>query len=89
MSWTDSIIKQLIETLHDQDLPYTETLAILSTLSGRMPQKLEESVRTVIAKAKSVGHEFPAVRIKKIVEHYVSDHVLPADRTRLRHKLEL
>jgi acetyl-CoA carboxylase/biotin carboxylase 1 len=54
-----------------------------------MPQKLEEDIRVAInlAKAKSDVQEFPAVRIKKVLEHYVQDHVLPADRTVFRTSL--
>jgi acetyl-CoA carboxylase/biotin carboxylase 1 len=82
-------LKDLIEVLHDHDLPYTETVAILSTLSGRMPQRLEEAVRAAIdaAKTKGVGHEFPAVRVKKVVQHYISDNVLPADTAMFKTQL--
>jgi acetyl-CoA carboxylase/biotin carboxylase 1 len=82
-------LKELIEVLHDHTLPYSETTAILSTLSGRMPQKLEDDIRiaTDAAKAKGDSHEFPAVRIKKVVEHYALDHVLPADRTMFKSQL--
>ncbi|KAG1864845.1 acetyl-CoA carboxylase [Suillus subluteus] len=67
-----STFKDLIEVLHDPELPYSEVNAILSALSGRMPAKLEEGIRSAIetAKSKSDAHEFPAVRIKKVLEHY-------------------
>jgi acetyl-CoA carboxylase / biotin carboxylase 1 len=63
-------LKELIQVLHESDLPYSELHAILSTLSGRMPVKLEDSIRATldVAKAKDDGHDFPAVRIK-VVEH--------------------
>jgi acetyl-CoA carboxylase/biotin carboxylase 1 len=81
-----STLKDLIDVLHEPELPYSEVTAILSSLSGRMPAKLEESIRAAIdsAKAKGEGHEFPAVRIKKVAEHYLQDNVLPQDRTMLR-----
>jgi acetyl-CoA carboxylase/biotin carboxylase 1 len=85
-----SILKDLIEVLHDPELPYSEVSAILSSLSGRMPSKLEDGIRAAIdiAKAKNDGHnEFPAVRIKKVLEHYVQDHVLPQDRPMFRAQL--
>ena len=83
-------LKELIELLHEPELPYAEVHAILSTLSGRLPTKLEESIRSAldIGKAKGEGHEFPAVRIKKVVEHYIQDHVLPQDRTLFRMQLQ-
>ncbi|KAG0694582.1 acetyl-CoA carboxylase [Suillus ampliporus] len=84
-----STFKDLVEVLHDPELPYSEVNAILSALSGRMPAKLEEGIRSVIemAKSKSDAHEFPAVRIKKVLEHYVQDSILPQDRTMFRLQL--
>jgi acetyl-CoA carboxylase/biotin carboxylase 1 len=83
-------LKELIEILHEPELPYVEMYAILSSLSGRLPAKLEESIRSAldIAKSKGEGHEFPAVRIKKVVEHYIQDYVLPQDRTMFRMQLK-
>ncbi|KAF8075011.1 cytosolic acc1, acetyl-CoA carboxylase [Lyophyllum atratum] len=84
-----STLKDLVDVLHEPELPYSEVNAILSSLSGRMPAKLEESIRHAIdaAKAKGDNHEFPAVRIKKVVEHYLQDNVLPQDRAMLRSSL--
>ncbi|KII85890.1 hypothetical protein PLICRDRAFT_44314 [Plicaturopsis crispa FD-325 SS-3] len=84
-----STLKDLIEVLHDPELPYSEVTAILSSLSGRMPSKLEDSIRAAIetARAKGDGHEFPAVRIKKVLDHYFDDNVLPQDRTMFRSQL--
>ena len=81
-----STFKDLIEVLHDPELPYSEVSSILSTLSGRMPSKLEEGIRSAIDSAKTRGdaHEFPAVRIKKVLEHYLQDSILPQDRTMFR-----
>ncbi|KAI0306019.1 acetyl-CoA carboxylase [Multifurca ochricompacta] len=58
-------------------LPYAETSAILSSLSGRMPSKLEDLVRNAIEASKSKGptSEFPASRLKKILEHYLQDSI--------------
>jgi acetyl-CoA carboxylase/biotin carboxylase 1 len=84
-----STFKDLIDVLHEPDLPYSAATAILSSLSGRLPGKLEESIRSAIdvAKAKGHGQEFPAVRIKKLLDHYVQDNVLPQDRTMFRAQL--
>ncbi|KAF9005958.1 acetyl CoA carboxylase [Cyathus striatus] len=81
-----STLKELIEVLHDSELPYSEINAILSSLSGRLPSKLEDSFRAVmdISKAKGTDHEFPAVRMKKTLEHYMQDNVLPQDRGMFR-----
>lgn len=84
-----STFKDLIDILHDPELPYSEVSSILSSLSGRMPSKLEEAIRSTIdsAKSRSDPHEFPAVRIKKVLEHYVQDSILPQDRAMFRTQL--
>ena len=81
--------KGLLEVLHNPDLPYTQASAILSTISGRMPAKLEEGIRAAIenAKAKGDGTEFPAARIKKLLEHYLEDNLRPQDRAMFRTQL--
>ncbi|KAL0575912.1 acetyl-coenzyme-A carboxylase [Marasmius crinis-equi] len=80
-----STVKELIEVLHDQDLPFSELNAILSSLSGRIPSKLEDSIRATLDKAK--GQEFPAARLKKIVEHYIHDNIMPKDRVLVRQQV--
>ncbi|KAG2157567.1 acetyl-CoA carboxylase [Suillus clintonianus] len=84
-----STFKDLVEVLHDPELPYSEVNTILSALSGRMPAKLEEGIRGAIetAKSKSDAHEFPAVRIKKVLEHYVQDSILSHDKATFRSQL--
>jgi acetyl-CoA carboxylase / biotin carboxylase 1 len=84
-----STLKDLIGVLHDPELPHSETTAILSTLSGRLPARLEDSIRAAIDSVKTKGsrQEFPAVRIKRVVEHYMQDNVLPKDRTMFRAQL--
>lgn len=81
--------KELIEVLHDPKLPYAEVQAILSSLSGRIPSKLEDVIRSVmdVAKAKGDSTEFPAVRIKKVIDNYLQDSIIPQDRTAFRTKI--
>lgn len=81
--------KELISVLHDSELPYAETNAALSSLSGRISPKVEESIRSAMdaAKAKGDGREFPAGRIKKVLEHHISDDVPAADKSRTRTQL--
>jgi acetyl-CoA carboxylase/biotin carboxylase 1 len=84
-----STLKELVIVLRDPRLPFSEATAILSSLSGRMPSKLEESIRAALDAAKSKGlhHDFPDVRLKKSLDHYVQDHVLPQDRAMFRTSL--
>ena len=82
-------LKELFAVLHEPELPYSLASAVLSTLSGRMPTKLEDSVRAAIdnAKAKGGNAEFPALRIKKLLEHHMEDNLRPQDRTMFRTQL--
>ena len=84
----NAILKDLLEVLRNHELPYVEATAILATLSGRMPSRLEESIRHSIdgAKAKS-AHEFPATRIKKIIDAYLNE-LRPQDRTMARSSIQ-
>lgn len=84
-----STLKDLIEVLRTPELPFSEVSSILSTLAGRMPAKLEESIRNAIdlSKAKSTVREFPAARTKKLLDSYLNDQVRPQDRTMFRSQL--
>ncbi|GJJ11159.1 hypothetical protein Clacol_005391 [Clathrus columnatus] len=84
-----STLRDLIEVLHDPELPFSEVLTILSTLSGRMPAKLEESIRNVLdgVKAKPAGRDFPGARVKKLLDNYLNENILPQDRTMFRSQL--
>ena len=81
-----STLKDLIDTLHNPELPYSEMHAVMSSLSGRIPTKLEESIRSTleVAKAKGENTEFPAARLKKIVDHFVQDNVRPTEEAIFR-----
>lgn len=80
-----STLKDLLSVLRDPELPFSETSAILATLSGRMPSKLEESIRSALdgAHAKT-GSEFPAPRLRKILETFITTSVGAAERPLFR-----
>lgn len=80
--------KGLISVLHDPKLPYAEANSVLSSLSGRIPPKVEESIRSAMeaAIARGDNHEFPAGRMKKILDQYVNE-VPAADAQRARTQL--
>jgi len=82
-------LKGLTDVLRNSDLPYSETTATLSTLSGRMPSKLEDLVRNTIEASKSKGptSEFPASRLKKILDHYLQGQCTSQERAALRTQL--
>jgi len=82
----NSTLKELLEVLRSSELPYAQAGAILSTLSGRIPYKLEEQIRSAIDKAKPSGGEFPASRIKKYLDAYLAE-MKPQERTMARSSL--
>jgi acetyl-CoA carboxylase / biotin carboxylase 1 len=81
-----STLKDLIDTLHNPELPYSEMHVVMSSLSGRIPAKLEESIRNTLeaAKAKGDNTEFPAVRLKKIMDNFIQDNVRPTEEAMFR-----
>ncbi|KDQ51054.1 hypothetical protein JAAARDRAFT_140847 [Jaapia argillacea MUCL 33604] len=82
-------LKELIDVLQNPLLPFSEITAILSSLAGRMPPKLEEGIRHALeaAKSKSDASEFPASRIKRLLDHYLQDNIRPQDRSLVRSQL--
>jgi acetyl-CoA carboxylase/biotin carboxylase 1 len=71
-------------TLQDPTLPYSNVSDVLSTLSGRMPAKLEEEVRAIIDSAKQMQQEFPTKKLRKAIEIFMEDSVAPKERTAAR-----
>lgn len=84
-----STLKDLIAVFRNPELPFSETSAILATLSGRLPPKLEENIRSAIelTKSKPGVQEFPANRVKKMLENHVSTSVRPQDRSMFRQQM--
>lgn len=79
-----STLKDLIESLHDVELPYSEMTATMSSIAGRIPPKLEENIRNTVAGAKTMGTEFPAMRLKKLIQNYIQENVRPAEEAMFR-----
>lgn len=82
-----STLKELMAILEDPNLPYSEITSVLSSLSGRMPAKLEEVVRSTIDASKAKNAEFPASRVHKVLDAWISDSTKPQDRTMVRAQL--
>lgn len=79
--------KNFLAVLHDPELPFSQASSILATYSGRMPAKLEESIRSAIDAARSKSGDnldFPAARIKKQLDQFVQNTVRPQDRAMFR-----
>ena len=73
-------VEELIAVLRNPELPYGEAGAILSTLGGRIPAKLEAALRSTIEAAHTKAAEFPSARLSKLVDQHMAEHVREADR---------
>lgn len=70
-----STMPEMIELLRNPELPYSQANAVLSTLSGRIPGKLQDLLRHNIDTANQRHQPFPAARLRKLSENFVRDQV--------------
>ncbi|KAJ2960745.1 hypothetical protein NQZ79_g3986 [Umbelopsis isabellina] len=68
-------VKELVETLRNPELPYSEVSALFSVLSGRMPARLEASLVDITEKAHNNKQPFPAPELQAAVQQFVRDNV--------------
>ena len=80
-SQMQNTVKELTQVLRDPELPYSEAFAVLSTLHGRMPAKLENSIRTTLESqhGKIKSTEFPSPKLHRLIENYVVEHLRPGE----------
>ncbi|PWY98047.1 acetyl-CoA carboxylase [Testicularia cyperi] len=79
-----AVIKELIDTLRDPELPYGQASQILSSLGGRIPARLEDVVRNTIEMSHSKHVEFPAARLQRLTENFLRDSVDAAIRVQVQ-----
>ncbi|KZT31273.1 hypothetical protein SISSUDRAFT_1067904 [Sistotremastrum suecicum HHB10207 ss-3] len=81
-----SALKDVVDVMRNAKLFFSEASAVLSVLSGRIPGKLEDSLRATIenVKAKTNPIEIPATRIRKLLETYIERNIRAQDRTMFR-----
>ncbi|KAK4687240.1 acetyl-CoA carboxylase / biotin carboxylase 1, partial [Tremellales sp. Uapishka_1] len=70
-------------SLRDTDLPYSNAQEVLSTLSGRIPAKLEEEVRSAVDSCRAKKLEFPSLKLKRTIDYFVEENVLPKERAQV------
>nr|CAG8435070.1 14004_t:CDS:2 [Entrophospora candida] len=68
-------VKELMELLRDHELPYLEFHSVLSTLSGRIPTKLDLSLQQLSNETHSQGFDFPAKQLKNMIDNYIANSV--------------
>ncbi|KAI8980307.1 acetyl-CoA carboxylase [Pilobolus umbonatus] len=68
-------VKDLTDTLNDPELPYSDLIATLSVLSGRIPGRLEASLQELLQSAHEAHREFPAHEFQKIIENFAKQHI--------------
>ena len=74
-----STLKELVEVLRDQELPYGEWNAQSSALHSRMPQKLDQQFSQIIERSHAKKSEFPARQLSKALSRFLEDFVEPGD----------
>lgn len=79
-----SALRAAQATLQDVDLPYSNAHDVLSTLSGRIPGKLEEEVRSIVESARSRKIEFPSARLRATISTFIENNVIPKERQQVQ-----
>lgn len=80
-------LKELMKVLREPELPYSEALAVLSTLSGRLPPKLENSVRSTVEGAQSKNVEFPSSKLRRIIDNFVAENYRSAEAQAFKQRI--
>ncbi|TXT13716.1 hypothetical protein VHUM_01083 [Vanrija humicola] len=68
-------LRTVESSLQDPELPYSNAHDVLSTLSGRIPQKLEDEIRAQIESCHTSKFEFPSNKLKRIIQIYIEENV--------------
>ncbi|KDN44883.1 acetyl-CoA carboxylase [Tilletiaria anomala UBC 951] len=68
-------VRELVKLLRDPELPYAQSFQVLSTLSGRIPGRLQDMLRNTIDMAHNKQQEFPAQRLRKLTDNFLRDSV--------------
>lgn len=80
-------LRMVEQTLRDADLPYTNAQDVMSTLSGRIPAKLEEEARATIDSARARKQEFPSLKLRRAIDYFIEENVAPKERTQVRNAI--
>ncbi|KAL7421005.1 acetyl-coenzyme-A carboxylase [Cryptotrichosporon argae] len=73
--------------LRDGELPYTHAQDVLSTLSGRIPFKLEDEVREIIDMARAKKLEFPSPKLTRTIDYFIEENVPVKERQQVRNAI--
>jgi acetyl-CoA carboxylase/biotin carboxylase 1 len=79
-----STLKELVDVLRDQELPYGEWNAQASALHARMPQKLDTMFSQIVDKAHGRELEFPGKQLSKAFTKFMEENVPKGDRDLLK-----
>ena len=83
-----STLKDLVDVLRDQALPYGEWNAQASALHARMPNKLDSLFGQIVERAQNRGLEFPAKQLGKAFSRFLEENVESGDAGLLQASLE-
>ncbi|TYJ57681.1 hypothetical protein B9479_001535 [Cryptococcus floricola] len=69
--------------LRDADLPYSNVHEVMSTLSGRIPQKLEDEIRSILDSGRAKQLEFPSLKLQRTIDNFIEENVAPKERAQV------
>ncbi|KAI9306564.1 acetyl-CoA carboxylase [Cunninghamella echinulata] len=70
-----TVVKELYTVLREPELPYSELSATMSVLSGRIPQRLEQQLDSLIEKYHGSQLSFPANEINQLIEQFARENL--------------
>ncbi|WWD21283.1 hypothetical protein CI109_105767 [Kwoniella shandongensis] len=76
---------RIVETaLRDVDLPYSHAQEVMSALSGRIPQKLEDEIRSTLDSCRAKKLEFPSLKLRRSIDYFIDENIPVKERTAVR-----
>ncbi|SAM05410.1 hypothetical protein [Absidia glauca] len=67
-------VKDLTAILRDPGLPYSEVSAAMSVLSGRIPQRLEQQLNTLVDEASTAQKDFPVDEFNQMIDTFARNN---------------
>ncbi|KAI9483961.1 MAG: acetyl-CoA carboxylase [Benjaminiella poitrasii] len=70
-----TVVKDLADILNNPSLPYSELSSVMSSLSGRIPSRLEAAIHKLADESNAAQREFPAEEFNKLIETFARDNL--------------
>ena len=77
----DEALHEFVSLLCSPELPYSQFLQVLSSVSGRLPSRLEDAIRTELDNARARQAAFPAEQLHATIDAFLAQLPSPAARS--------